>query len=417
MRSRRPLPLTARPWRALAYLLVRLPLPAAGALAVLLPVVAGGWIGAVLALPLLLAYVLVAVAAAPAERRAVALLGIAPVADPHREPDAPGAVALLRLRVREATTWREVANALLAATLAPLDGLLLLTWTFGSLGLLAAPLLIAADPVAMGPWTIDDAPEAWLGCAAGAALLLGGAYVVTAVAAAHAARVRALLGPRGDELREQVTELARSRLRLIDAFDVERRRIERDLHDGAQQQLVALAMTLDLARIELEESGGEAARLVERAHAQATRTIAELRDLIHAIHPPILAERGLGAAVRALADRAALPVRAAVGVERRLPEGVETAAYFVVSETLANAVKHSGAAAVEVTVSGGGETLVVEVRDDGRGGADAARGSGLAGLGDRVAAVGGRLTLKSPPGGPTVVRAVIPCPPDAMLGR
>ncbi|ADB53019.1 sensor histidine kinase [Conexibacter woesei] len=417
MRPRRPLPLTARPWRALAYLLVRLPLPAAGALAVLLPIVVGGWIGVAVALPLLVAYVLVAVAAAPAERRAVALLGDVAVRDPHREPDGPGTIALLRLRVREATTWREVANALLAAVLAPLDGLVLLTLTLGSLGLLAAPLLIAADPVAMGPWEIDSAGEAWFGCAVGLALLLGGAYIVTALAAAHAARVRALLGPRGDELRDQVTELARSRVRLIDAFDVERRRIERDLHDGAQQQLVALAMTLDLARIELEGSGGEAARLVERAHAQATRTIAELRDLIHAIHPPILAERGLGAAVRALADRAALPVRTAVEVDRRLPEGVETAAYFVVSETLANAVKHSGAAAVDVTVRLADATLAVEVRDDGRGGADAARGSGLAGLGDRVAAVGGRLTLSSPPGGPTVVRAEISCPPGGMLRR
>ena len=207
-----------------------------------------------------------------------------------------------------------------------------------------------------------------------------------------------------------MTELARSRLRLIDAFDVERRRIERDLHDGAQQELVALAMTLDLARIELEGTEhAEAARLVDHAHAQATSTMTRLRDLIHAIHPPVLAHRGLPGAVEELADRSALRVDAAIELPRRLPESIETAAYFVLAEALTNAGKHSGAEAVEVDVRLGDNTLLLQVRDQGVGGADAREGSGLAGLGDRIAAVGGRLTLSSPPGGPTVVRAEIPC--------
>ena len=223
--------------------------------------------------------------------------------------------------------------------------------------------------------------------------------------------MRELLGPRGEELREQVTELTRSRLRLIDAFDVERRRIERDLHDGAQQQLVALAMTLDLARIELEGTEHtEAARLVDHAHTQATSTMTRLRDLIHAIHPPVLADRGLPGAVEELADRSALRVNYTTELSRRLPESIETAAYFVLAEALTNAGKHSGADAVDVDVGLRNGTLVLSVRDEGVGGASADDGSGLAGLGDRIAAVDGRLTLSSPPGGPTIVRAEIPCP-------
>jgi signal transduction histidine kinase len=207
-----------------------------------------------------------------------------------------------------------------------------------------------------------------------------------------------------------VIELTRSRVRLIDAFDVERRRIERDLHDGAQQQLVTLAMTLDLARIELEEGRpDEVARLVDEAHAQVTSTMGEVRDLINGIHPPVLADRGLPGAVSELVDRMTVPVIERVDLSRRLPESVETAAYFVVSEALANAAKHSRAKQIEVDAGLRGDVLALLVRDDGVGGANADAGSGLSGLGDRVAAVGGTLTLSSPLGGPTVLEAQIPC--------
>ena len=292
-----------------------------------------------------------------------------------------------------------------------MDLLLLVFWLIGGLALLIAPALMSEGPVAVGLWTIDTTREAWLAVPAGLAVLIAGTYAVTGLAVAHAWLARELLGPRGEELKDQLTELTHSRLRLIDAFDVERRRIERDLHDGAQQQLVALALTLDLARIELEPTDhAEARRLVDEAHGQATRTIKELRDLIHAIHPPILADRGLPGAVAELADRAALPVTYAAELPERLPESVETAAYFVLSEAIANAVKHSGAPRIDVDLRVDDRTLHLAVTDDGHGGADAERGSGLAGLGDRVAAVGGRLTLTSPLGGPTIVRAEIPCP-------
>jgi signal transduction histidine kinase len=386
------LPFSSRPWRALAYLVARLPFAGVGGTLVLV-VLFAGLPEAAIALALLAAFALAGIAAAPLERQLVALLGRPPV--PAARP----------ARLRAAT------HALLAAVLAPLDAILLGGWLLGALALLASPLLLGAGPVSIGPWEVDSTGEALAAMPAGLALLFAGAYAVVGAAEGHAALAQKLLGPRGEELRGQVQELTRSRLRLIDAFDVERRRIERDLHDGAQQQLVALALTLDLARIELEGSErGEAARLVEQAHTLATRTLTDLRDLIQGIHPPVLADRGLPGAVAELSHRSALEVTYAADLPGRLPESVETAAYFVLSEAMANAAKHSGAPAIDVSVSQRDRILELVVRDEGRGGADAGRGSGLAGLGDRVAAVGGRLTLSSPLGGPTIVRAEIPCP-------
>jgi signal transduction histidine kinase len=276
-------------------------------------------------------------------------------------------------------------------------------------------------PVSIGPVTMSTALQAAAGSIAGLAGSAGGAVAITWLAGLHARLARALLGTRGEELRSQVDDLTRSRLRLVNAFDVERRRIERDLHDGAQQQLISLVMTLDLARIALEGSPErEAAALVEQAHAQAGRTIGDLRALIHGIHPPVLTELGLPAALQALADRSPLPVQLELEPQveetQRFPESVESTAYFIAAEALANAAKHSGADHVRITLTttpapgAAAPPAVVnlQITDDGRGGADVAAGSGLRGLGDRVAAVSGRLRLSSPHGGPTVVRAEIP---------
>ena len=406
----------SRPWRATIYLVVRTPLPglALGALTIVL---SGGWSWwLLLSAPTLALYLALTVATAGRERRAVALLGRPEIRDPHRVDDEQGPVAALRRRLREAATWREVAAGAARTVLVPLDLLLLLGWVLAA-ALIAAPLLIGGGPVAAGPFTIRTTGEAWAGFGGGLALLALNTFLITGLAAGHAALAQALLGPRGDELREQITDLTRSRLRLIDAFDVERRRIERDLHDGAQQQLTALAMMLDLARIELEQTPHqEATRLVTQAHLQAVNTIAELRELIHGIHPPALTELGLGEAVRVLADRAPLPVRITVQLPDRPPESVETAAYFVVAEALANAVKHSSATVVTVDLRLVDSKLILVVTDDGVGGADRGRGTGLTGLGDRVAAVAGRLTLSSPPGGPTTLRAEIPCFPTEEDG-
>jgi signal transduction histidine kinase len=244
--------------------------------------------------------------------------------------------------------------------------------------------------------------------AAAALLLPLAAYPVTAWAGARSALARAILAHRELELDERLVEVTHSRARLVDAFELERRRIERDLHDGAQQRLVALTVALGLARIDLAP-GSEAATQVDAAHEQAKVALAELRELIRGVHPQVLTDRGLPAAVDDAAGRSPVRVATDVVLPRRLPPGIEVAAYFAVCEALANVAKHSRATRASVRGRLVDGLLVLEVRDDGVGGADPAGGSGLIGLADRVAVVDGRLLLSSPPGGPTLVRVEIPC--------
>jgi signal transduction histidine kinase len=194
----------------------------------------------------------------------------------------------------------------------------------------------------------------------------------------------------------------------------ERRRLERDLHDGAQQRLVALALTLRLARQKLDAEPDETARLLDRAHEELDQALSELRDLARGIHPPVLANRGLGGAVEALAARAPLRVRVISRLpDRRLPERAELAAYFVVSEALTNIAKHASALNASVALTERDGLLEITVKDDGVGGADLDRGTGVRGLADRVAAIDGRLEIDSKPGHGTIVRARIPCPEPA----
>lgn len=211
-------------------------------------------------------------------------------------------------------------------------------------------------------------------------------------------------------LAEHAAELAASRTRLTAAADEERRRIERDLHDGAQQRLVSVAMNLGLAKEHIAEADDPRAReLVERAHEEAKQAIVELRDLVRGIHPAVLTDRGLDPAVSALAARCPVPVTVQSDLARRLPAVTEAAAYFVVAEALTNVAKHSGATAASVRLTDRGDTVVVEVHDDGNGGATEREGGGLQGLRDRVRAVDGRLRIASPEGGPTTLIAELPC--------
>jgi signal transduction histidine kinase len=215
------------------------------------------------------------------------------------------------------------------------------------------------------------------------------------------------LRPREVELAARVDELTRTRMGALDVQAAELRRIERDLHDGAQARLVALSMQLGRAEERLDDQP-EVAELVRRAREEAGAAIGELRDLARGIAPPVLADRGLAAAVEALGRRSQIPVTVKASVLRRPLPVVETAAYFVVAEALTNAAKHAGGAAATVEIADHGDTLVVEVRDEGPGGADAT-GTGLMGLRHRVAALDGTLTVSSPPKGGTSVRAELPC--------
>jgi signal transduction histidine kinase len=209
------------------------------------------------------------------------------------------------------------------------------------------------------------------------------------------------------EVRARYDDLRAASARLVAAGDAARRRIERDLHDGAQQRLVSLSVTLNLAR-KHAEPGSKTAELLDSAVTELSAGLAELRELARGIHPAVLTERGLDPALQSLAARAPLPVSVTASIEGRYAPAVEAAVYFVVMEALTNVAKYSSATAAEVTVEQVNGQVVIDVHDDGIGGADPSAGSGLAGLADRVAALGGRLVVESPPGGGTVVRAHVP---------
>jgi signal transduction histidine kinase len=207
---------------------------------------------------------------------------------------------------------------------------------------------------------------------------------------------------------ETQAQLTASRARIVATADATRRRIERDLHDGVQQHLVSLALALRGAREALPPHAGGAAAELDRVARGLRGVLDELREITRGIHPAALAQGGLRPALRALARRSAVPVRLDAQVAGRLPEPVEIAAYYVVAEALTNAAKHARARVVDVTAAIADGVLQIQVRDDGRGGADAARGSGLIGLADRVEALGGRVTVHSPPGSGTMLRVTLP---------
>lgn len=278
-----------------------------------------------------------------------------------------------------------------------------------------APLWVwGADDAGLSLTTADRALIGGVVGAVGVVLLWLFPVLVRALAEVDRALVHGLLAPRPkDLLVRRVVELEASRDASVESSAAELRRIERDLHDGAQQRLVSLAMHTGLARERLRVSGDERAlELVDLAHEEAKAAIAELRDLVRGIHPSVLADRGLDAAVSALVARCPVPVTVHGDLDRRLPPAVEGAAYFVVAEALTNVAKHSRATAGTVRLVDRGDTLVVEVHDDGVGGAAAGPDGGLRGLTDRVAGIEGRLRLASPPGGPTILLVELPIGPD-----
>jgi len=208
-------------------------------------------------------------------------------------------------------------------------------------------------------------------------------------------------------------ELAASRARIVEAGDAERRRLERNLHDGAQQRLVSLALNLRLAARACDPDDEASRSAFERAGDELAQALEELRELARGIHPAVLSDRGLEPAIEALAARTLVPVEWEIALEERLPEPVEAAAYYVIAESLTNAAKHANATTVTVRIEREDGLARIEVTDDGIGGADAAQGSGLRGLGDRVAALDGTLSLDSPPGRGTRLHVEIPCEPLA----
>jgi signal transduction histidine kinase len=349
---------------------------------------------------------------AEGERRIIAALTGTVIPNPYR-PAPAGASRWGRLRARLAdpATWKDLAFLLLQFPFGLVSFIVAVVVL--SLGIhgVALPLWYWAVPdgVDYGIFTVDKLWEALAIMPVGALLLLLGIPALSALGRLYVGYAEVLLGSNVDPaVTAEMSDLRGARSRIIEAADAERRRIERDLHDGAQQRLVALALTLRMAEKRAAEGNSDAAELVRQAGDEAGLALKELRDLARGIHPAILSNRGLPAALDDLAGRASVPVQVVAAPRERLPDQVEAAAYFVVSECLANIDKHAHATAATVSVTPQDGQLLVTVSDDGVGGAELAGGSGLQGLEDRVGALDGTLTLESTPGEGTRVLASIP---------
>jgi signal transduction histidine kinase len=324
--------------------------------------------------------------------------------------------------LRSQTLWRQVCyHALAAPALAAAAAVAVGLWIGSTVLALTYAVAWALRPDSMlhrGTYAsaANRLPLAFGAIPAGVMLTLAGVaglcfapWLTSGVRALDIRAARALLGPsRAEELQHRVERLTETRAGVVDAADAERRRLERDLHDGTQQRLVSLAINLGMARAQAGTTQ-EAQQAIAEAHEEAKAALAELRDLIRGLHPAVLEDRGLDAALSGVAARMPIPVRLTVDMPRRPAPVIEAVAYFVVSEGLANIAKHAQATEAAIFVQRSGDRLHVIVTDDGVGGADPDRGTGLAGLARRAASVDGTFEIDSPPGGPTLLTVDLPC--------
>jgi signal transduction histidine kinase len=348
-------------------------------------------------------------------RRAVLMLDQAFASPAKRAPAGPALWQRARAILLDPVRWRQAAGAVLVLPVTVV-GFAVATsaWSI-SLALIVLPAYNSDLPQggasAFG-WVLKGTPALVGAVLAGIVLGLLAPHVTTGIAAGQLWFERKLLGPTRRQSRASLTtrvgDLERSRERMVVAADSERRRIERDLHDGAQARLVSLAMELGRAKARFAEDPEGAKALLDQAHEEAKAALVELRGLVRGVHPPVLSDRGLDAALSGLAALCPVPVTVTVEMAARPPSTVEAVAYFVVAEALTNVAKHSGARSAAVDVRCDGVALHLWVRDDGRGGARP-DGAGLVGLADRVQAVDGRLGIVSPPGGPTIIEVELPC--------
>jgi signal transduction histidine kinase len=405
-------PVSWSAWRAAANLVASLAFGAWAFVVLALALMAAGalsWVVGLGTLALTFAVRLAAGLAAVDRRRIGRLAGVGIEPAPLPRP-APGTTFRQRLRAqsRSAAARRLVSYQLvrLPAVAAEVFAVVAWYWT------MIVAFVLPTDPRRANLLGAElNRPD--LPAAASAALLFAGVVmffagpaVFRACSAADAWLGRALLGPRPSD---EVQHLKETRALAVESANAERRRIERDLHDGVQPRLVSLALQLGLARARFDRDPEAARALLGDAHAQAKTALDDLRSLVRGIHPSVLDERGLDAALSALVAGCPVPVQVRVSVDRRPDPISESIAYFVAAEAIANVAKHSGASMASVTVTNTGGALQVLVEDDGTGGAVTAPGGGLAGLAARVGAVDGALSVTSPPGGPTRIEAVIPC--------
>ncbi|MFI8518922.1 sensor histidine kinase [Streptomyces sp. NPDC085481] len=357
-------------WKEVAHLLADLPCALAGFVYTVVTVALGvGLAVTVIGLPLLALGLAGARGMGRAERaRARALLGVH-VDEPSPLPRRHGFFPWLWAQLKDPVAWRS-----------HLYGFIRLPWGIVTFTVTLVSLLVL--------WPVLP-------------------FVARGLANADRAMVRGLLSP-SDELERRIAELESDRGVVVDTAAADLRRIERDLHDGAQARLVALAMGLGLAKEKLLADPEAAAAMVDEAHGEVKLALQELRDLARGIHPAVLTDRGLDAALSAVAARCTVPVKVSVDLDERPAAAIEGIAYFTVSELLQNVSKHSGARSAAVEVWRTKDRLMLQVRDDGTGGARLDRGTGMAGLAERLGAVDGAFVVDSPEGGPTVVTAELP---------
>jgi signal transduction histidine kinase len=337
------------------------------------------------------------------------------IPDPHAPlPDGKWYWTRLGARLSSGSRWKEIGYNLARLPVAALTTAVPLAVWSGSITLVFLPLylhMLPRDVAHFGLFDVSTMGTAIALCVVGVlGLGLAAPWLTLALANLDAALARTLLGPKPvDELVAKVTELRASRDAAVGSAEAERRRIERDLHDGAQQRLVSLAMDLGMARDRFDTDPEAARQLLDEAHVEAKAALVDLRDLVRGFQPAILQDRGLDAALSAVVARVPVPVTLAVDVPVRPPAPTENAVYFLVVESLTNVAKHAEASRAAVTIARHGDRLVVEVTDNGIGGADPLQGTGLSGLGERVRGLGGWIKVMSPAGGPTTVMAEIPC--------
>ncbi|MGD1034553.1 MAG: sensor domain-containing protein [Candidatus Dormibacteria bacterium] len=402
-----------RTWLSTIHLLAGLPI----GIATFTVVITGMSLGVgllplfLIGIPVLSATIWVATASGQVERARFALLLGQTVPPPLAAPAGAGWWHPIVQPLRTASAWRQVGYCLLRLPLGAIEfSITLAIWSI-PLALITLPTYDAALPggaASIGGWMIRG-PLALTGAVlTGLVLLLAAPLVVGGLAALETALARLLLGPGSRGLAARVAQLEDSRARVVDAAEAERLRIERDLHDGAQQRLVSMAMELGRAKAKFGTDPEGARDLIDRAHAEAKQALVELRQLVRGVHPPVLTDRGLDAAVSGLAALSPIPVTVSVEIPERPSLTIESIAYFVVAESLANIAKHARARHAAVDIRAAAGVLSIRVSDDGVGGADPA-GGGLTGLADRVAGVDGKLSIDSPPGGPTVIQVELPC--------
>jgi signal transduction histidine kinase len=311
---------------------------------------------------------------------------------------------------RAAATWRQAGYHLLSPLVAVMCGVpVAAAWGGAVVGLTAFLQPHLQPPPLVFRIDLRDPVVAGVYVTVGAALLVLAPIMARGLASLDLAVARIMLGPSRRELGQRIETLTESRAGVIDAADAERRRIERDLHDGAQQRLVSLAMNLGLARATLTDLPDPARAAIEQAHEEAKQALKELRDFVRGLHPAVLNDQGLDAALSGVAARTPFPVRLRVDLDQRPSPTIEAVAFFVVSEALTNIAKHASAARAEVSVTMERDRLRLLVYDDGRGGATLEGGTGLRGLAQRIGAVDGTLRLSSPPGGGTTIEVELPC--------